>query len=131
MDESLIERRDYNQKLWINEYLEKLTYILDLSKDDSFVNADNYNSNDISKDNFDFAGTFIRNFTNMLFDGFFDDLFDKYKEQSLNAVVEAITVGFINISIFHGDDTIHFFSSTKQLLFVNLLQALIKRKLND
>jgi hypothetical protein len=67
----------------------------------------------------------------MLFDGFFDDLFDKYKEQSLNAVVEAITVGFINISIFHGDDTIHFFSSTKQLLFVNLLQALIERKLND
>jgi hypothetical protein len=123
--------QDSNQRRWIFEYLEKLTFILEDCKGDSYVDMKSYDASDHNKDNFRVAECFIKEFARMLLNGSLNCFFDIYKEQRLNAVVEEITVKFMNERIFHGDDTIHFFTSNKQLLFVYLLQALIEEKLSD
>ena len=130
MNKSLIEKMNSNQKLWIEEYEKHLSFILELSLDESFVDRVNYDSNHHIKDNFTTAGIFISNFTEKLFHGFFDDLFITYKKQRLNAVVSYITTKFMNTHIFHGDDVIHFGTSNKQALFVSLIDCVIVKKLD-
>ena len=115
------------QTKWVLDYEVRLNELFcEIDWDyNEFTSAKDFDPLDLDKDNFSAAGMFSSKFVDALEGGYFDCLFDTYYEKRLNAVVQAITVGFINYKIFHGDDTIHFYSSNKQLLFVQLLESRI------
>lgn len=122
---------DDEQHMWILDYERKLWaifYQIDFDYH-TFTEAKDFDPLDPQKDNFTIAGVFSSNFVDALEEGIFDNLFRSYHEKRLNAVVQFITMRFINSNIFHGSDTIHFYSSDKQLLFVMLLESLILKQM--